>query len=359
MVILHVGMIDKFKCSGVNIVVPIYIKHQEKYANVAFLNLTNQVISDVKNEFNYKFPGSLNKLPCPFNRPDIIVFHQVYRLGFLLIYREAIKNNIPYVIIPHGGLARQVQAKRGLLKLVANYLFFFKFIKKANYVQFLSKDEMLNAFLYPKNWFILPYGIDEKKLNIVKNKREFVDFAYIGRLDIKTKGIDLLLCAIENVVKKCNERFILNIYGPNIKNEHVTIKRLISEKHLEDNVKIHDSVFDNDKKNVLMKSDVFVLTSRNEGLPLGVMEALSYGVPCLVTKGTSFADIVNKYQAGWGCDTNVEDISIAIMQAIKDVKNGVNKSANALLLVKEEYSWDVISKKSIAVYNKILLNNNR
>ena len=47
-----------------------------------------------------------------------------------------------------------------------------------------------------------------------------------------------------------------------------------------------------DKKKVLKDADLFLHTSRSEGHPMGVLEALAYGIPCLLTPGTNMASEV-------------------------------------------------------------------
>ena len=49
---------------------------------------------------------------------------------------------------------------------------------------------------------------------------------------------------------------------------------------------------------------------------MGVIEALSYGVPCLVTKGTNMADDIKEFDAGWTCDTSKEELIEAIKQML-------------------------------------------
>ena len=65
-----------------------------------------------------------------------------------------------------------------------------------------------------------------------------------------------------------------------------------------------------------LKNDVFIRTSRFEGLPLGILEALSLGLPCLVTKGTNLDELVNNYNAGWGVETTSKMVASAIKNAV-------------------------------------------
>lgn len=55
----------------------------------------------------------------------------------------------------------------------------------------------------------------------------------------------------------------------------------------------HGGVYDSDKETILLNSDFFILTSRFKGHLMGLIEALSYGLFCLVTEGSNMADGIN------------------------------------------------------------------
>ena len=68
-----------------------------------------------------------------------------------------------------------------------------------------------------------------------------------------------------------------------------TLITKIEESGLEKIVLIKDEVYGEDKEKVILESDFFILTSRFEGHPMALIEALSYGLPCLVTKGSNMS----------------------------------------------------------------------
>ena len=98
--------------------------------------------------------------------------------------------------------------------------------------------------------------------------------------------------------------------------------------------------------------DVFIMTSRFEGMPMGLIEALSYGIPCLVTKGTNLADEVRSADAGWIAENSVLSIKDAL-RTIIFTRNFTEKGKNALSLSKT-YSWNEIAKQSSSFYKKII-----
>ena len=177
---------------------------------------------------------------------------------------------------------------------------------------------------------------------------------YIGRLEIYIKGIDLLINAA-----KINEDYLLkhnckiSIYGPDLYGRFKNVQKLISGNQLDDLVILNHEIKGKEKEEILINSSLFIQTSRLEGMPMGILEALSYGIPCIVTEGTAIGDYINDYDAGWVAKTNDEDIAVKIKQAIEEKDKWIEKGKNARRLIEEKFSWNKIGKETIDMYKKI------
>lgn len=354
MVILHIAAIENNMCNGVNVIVPQHIKAQSKYADIAFINVKNIEIYGIKNQFKYSDNFAIDSLPYPFNAPQLVVFHEAYRVEYIRISKLLRKQGIPYIIVPHGELTVMAQRKKWLKKKVANILLFNRFIKSAKALQVLSENELGNTRFKVKK-IIGTNGID-----VPCNSKQVFSygaprFIYIGRLELKIKGLDLLLAAVADMAEFLRSSHIkFHLYGPDYKGRFLAVQTLIEEKAIEDIVILSREVVGEKKIAKLLESDVFIQTSRTEGMPLGVLEALSYGIPCLVTEGTSMAGLITEYNAGWGCGCSVDDIKQAIFSAIQQQDLYVQKSKNAKQLIKEKFCWDNIAEKTINEYKKLI-----
>ena len=354
--ILHIACTNGDMCNGVQVVVPRHLDAQAKYANVAFVNISNIKTNINCTQFEYNEEFSIEKLPKPFNKPDIVVFHECYRIQYIKIAKELRKLNVPYVILPHGELSKGSQSSKRLKKIAANILIFNRFINNSVGLQMLSDGEMKNT-KFGKYKFIGTNGI-----NIPESKKQrFNDsnfkIVYIGRLDVYIKGLDLM---IEGVAK-CADYLRLNactldIYGPDILGRRAQVASLIEKYSVGDIIILRDPVFNDEKERVLLEADTFIQTSRTEGMPMGILETLSYGLPCMITEGTTLGNFVNECDAGWVCATDSNGIAKMLTLAISQRDELSTKSQNARNAVQQSFSWDMIAEQTIEKYKGLLEN---
>lgn len=305
--------------------------------------------------------GSINSLEKPFNKPDLVIFHEVYRYPFIKIYKELKNRNIPYIIIPHGSLNKKAQSKHKLKKILGNMLLFRKFIKNANSIQFLSEKENKRSLQFNKDKYVLGNGIyidKDVELKEYKKNQKIFKYIYIGRFDIKIKGLDILLKACnrnKEFMRKNNIQ--LSIYGKDSKDKKgkLYINNYIQKNKLEDVIKLNSEIYDKEKIEKLIDADIFIQTSRTEGQPLSILEALGYGKPVIATPGTNFSKVVEKEKMGWETKLNSKDIALKMQEAYEfSKKYGLNNySYNAKTYIEENFMWEDITKKALSIYKKV------
>lgn len=100
---------------------------------------------------------------------------------------------------------------------------------------------------------------------------------------------------------------------------------------------------------ILNKSDVFILPSLWEGLPISLLEAMSLKKPCIVSNVIGNRDVISNDNNGFVCN-NLNEF-IEVIKNIQDNKYNLEKvSENAFNDVKNIYNTDVMCKKYCNIY---------
>lgn len=352
-VILNIADIENNPYNGVCVVVPQHVEHEANFATVGVINVNNKKIDGIKSQIDFNRPFDVNLLPKPFNKPNLVVFHEVYRPCYLKIAKNLRKNNIPYIVVPHGELTAEAQKKKHLKKVAANILLFNKFIKESAAIQCLSQRE-LDSTKFNKTKFIGTNGISMPKIKKTDFNFDKINFTYIGRLESYIKGIDLMIDAIS--LKKeflLKNNCSVTLYGPDLFGRGDKIRKMIAEHDVSDLVCLKNEVSGEEKEKILLQADVFIQTSRSEGMPTGILEALSYGLPVFITEGTTLGNFVKQYNAGFVCETTAESIADMFEKIVKNRELFSAKGAKAVELIEDNFEWDKVASQTIEVYKEM------
>lgn len=358
--LLFISALVGGKYAGPTTSVPNQVFSQSKIDNVFWYNLTDvkcpmENCSNIYHNINEYPSEKLEDLPFPFSQPDLTIFEELHKIKFIKFANQLKKRKIPYIIVPRSQLTKQYMMNKKLKKKIGNFIIFNKFVSSAKAIQYLSIQEQYDSKEYNQGvkGFIMPNGIFSNLINRNYEYKEKFYGVFIGRYNIYQKGLDMLIESIKDLKDELiNEKIYINLYGPDERTGNKSaIERLVSEAKINKIVNVYGAVYEDEKMEVLNKADFFIHTSRYEGMPMAVLEALSYGLPCIVTKGTNMTEMIDKYCAGWSCEDNVKSIVIGLKKFINDKSRLKQYSENAIMLSKE-YNWDKIAEKS----HKIFLN---
>lgn len=158
------------------------------------------------------------------------------------------------------------------------------------------------------------------------NSRKFVA---VGRF-AKQKGFDVLIEAFNFVVKEIPDSELYIIGDTTYGNSEVAdeLKELISKYQLDGKVLFPG--FQDNPYPYLANADVFVLSSRYEGLPNSLIEALALGKPCAATKCIPIISrIIQDGKNGFlASPENPQELANAMIGALKlkDIENTYSPS---------------------------------
>ena len=346
MKILYISHLSTNIAAGMNWSVPASVNAQSKIDDVLWINITNGLMPHWKkvcahhNISEYGEELHLDIIPEEFRRPDVVVFEGLYFKEYLKFAKELREEKIPYIIVPRSSMTKQAMHNHAWLKKwIAHKLYFNKFIKGAWRIQYLTQQEADDSTkMFKTPYFIVPNGFNTPDVKKDSFCSKGIQAIFIGRLYMYQKGLDILLDVVSEVHKELKDAgFFLNIYGPH-RHDYKKIKNEIEKRGINDIASVNDEISGKEKERAILDSDIFIMTSRFEGHPMGMIEALAYGLPCLATRGTNMVDVIREYDAGWICDADKQSIKDTLLVAVSEKEKYNGKSVNALMLAKQ-YDW--------------------
>jgi len=172
---------------------------------------------------------------------------------------------------------------------------------KASYVIALSEGSrrMLSDFCDSDKIVVLPNAVTMP--DYVKNDYSDKNVLFLGGYE-KRKGIDDLLEAIPKVLDKLPDaQFIICGAGDSSKVKPQKVqeegniaenKSLLRNGIYDNNITWLGWVDDNKKKELFMSCRVFTLPSYDEGMPMALLEAMSYGLIAVASDAGAIADVI-------------------------------------------------------------------
>lgn len=369
MEIVHVvlGKVNTNKMNGVNKVVDNLAKNQMDLGhNVTIWGITKNPVHSypVRNYHTLLFldrskfllPKGIRKALSKVNSETVFHFHGGFIPQFFFVAMLLKSKGFSYVFTSHGSYNKVAMERSYWKKKLFIWLFDKALVSQAKSMHFIGKSEIEGAkdvFDF-SNYALIPNGqsFDSELFSQKGNLNGMTIFGFCGRLDIKTKGLDLLFQGFANFLNASKSRqselWIIGD-GP----ERKALEELSSQLGIADNVRFWGSVFGERKLKLMRNLDYMVLTSRNEGLPGVILEAAALGVPSIVSKETNMADYLIKYKAGFALE---ENNSIQIQQSLQQAKETkMNKRLQALQLgavqmVSKEFDWRSIAARVSQMY---------
>ncbi|QDQ42892.1 glycosyltransferase [Methylacidiphilum kamchatkense] len=296
-----------------------------------------------------------------FNLLDI---HSIWSLITSQSAKIALQNNIPYIFTPHGMTSRWDFNKHPLAK---SFFYFFHFKKqweKANAIRFVTEKEK-NDCILPINSFcaIIPYFIEIPKEILEEKPKAIINeiilpkndpvLLFLGRIDAQ-KGVIEMLQAFDYAWRQ-NPKIHFFVVGPSSgiygQKAYCIYQSLQSKSH------IHwlGPVYGKDKWYLFKRADIFITLSKNEGLPIAVVEALGMGKPVIVTRECNIFGL-DRYGCGIYVNDNPEEVASSLLLLIENNERLLEMGKKARHFYESHYSQEVVSQKLIDFYFQIIRN---
>lgn len=292
-------------------------------------------------------------------RADVVHITSIFLAESFFAARMARKFKKPYVISPRGNLMDDPMSRKGMKKRL-----YFRFMEKKNLerasaVHFTTereKRESLAKFSNPNTVVImnpmeppLPYAAFpvREKIGIPPDTKIILS---LGRLH-PIKGFDTLIPAFAETKKKIPEAVLL-IAGPDEGGYRREIEKMASKEKVTESVFFSGEVLGEEKAALFRESTLFVCPSYSENFGMSVLEALSYGIPTVVTEGVGLSDEIGNSGSGVVVQKNPGELSSAFLKIISDRKFASSLSEAGLAFSFSECAPVRIAGKFTELYKK-------
>ncbi len=172
---------------------------------------------------------------------------------------------------------------------------------------------------------------------------------FLGRIGDR-KGIFDLMEIMPDIIKAYPQAH-LSVGGDG------EIKRLhdcIEEHDLQNYVTHIGWVTDEAKEKHLMESSIYLLPSYNEGLPMGMLEAMSYKCAVVTSNVGGIPEVINHGQNGLMVEPgDQKGLQSLILDLMLDENKCIHMGENAYRSILEDYSCEIAIKRVLAVYHKL------
>lgn len=303
-----------------------------------------------------------------YNNTDlkgIIVIKDRCTLDYIISLGKFIRNTKPDLIIVHG-YSTHIWTKLALaysklnIKLIhvehntEKYTPFRRYLtqkldKYTNKYICVSKgvaNHLIKQGIDKSKVQVIYNGIDIKKFDLPKEPHNIFTVGMVARFS-KQKDQMTLIKAIEYLVKEKKEQVNLLLMG--IGKTRKKCEKYIIENNLNEHIKIIEGNF----KDLIVKTDLFVLATHYEGLPLVLCEAMASHTPIIATNVPGVNEIIINNKTGLLVKENdVYDLANNILK----MKNNIN-ATKTFILNANKFSHEIFTLKIMYNnYKKVIEN---
>ena len=295
----------------------------------------------------FDFAGQLRK-----NRPDLVHIHSSFGPSFYrkmpFTYMAAAKG-IPVINHIHGAdfnmfFTTASERKKKLIRKVygkCSKLIALSDEWKENLKQIVPEEKIVVI----ENYCVIP---EMTNSDLMETHRE-VRLLFLGEIGMRKGAFDVPVI-LSRVMEK-GKRFHMIMAGDGTAADVSRVKEMIRECGLSDKVEFPGWVRGKEKEKLLKESDVLLLPTYNEGMPMTVLEAMAYGKAIVTTNVGGIPKLIERNVSGFLCKPgDVSDMAECILELIECPEKIIKFGEKAREKAVNSYSMEKHKEKFCALY---------
>ena len=284
---------------------------------------------------------------------DVLHLHAAFSPQNNLILRRV---SLPTVLSPHGVYSPESLGHSKWKKRVFKRLIELPSLKTIDAVCGLTEAEAeeTRAFGYQGRIEVIPNGVSDPLPGLDGERfRRTVGLAegeklglFVGRIDLHHKKIDEVAKAVAQ-----SSGWHLAVVGPDYRGDEARLRALIDGIEGGERVHIVGSLRGRELGEAFAGSDLFLLLSRFEGMSMSLLEALSHGLPVVVSPGVEQAVPVAASGAGWEREpSGLPDLLVGLAADSEQLNTAKRRTKEMIA----GYRWDAVAAAYGDLYRSIL-----
>jgi len=277
-----------------------------------------------------------SQLGAALTTRDVLVLHSTYTPGNLGAAWCARRHDVPYIVMPHGGYAARARDRRHRRKRLWQPVE-RAYLEHALAVHVFFENETRDVKEVAPNarWLVAPTGFDMPLDRWDGGTGGYL--AWLGRYDIRTKGLDLLVYALGKL--PAPDRHPLRLHGRRSEDSPEDVASIAQASGLADVVTVGGEIGESQKADFFRRAIAYVHPSRWESHSLGLVEALAYGIPSVVSVFCVIAPELRAADAAVIVDPTPDGIAQGISALLRSPRQ---YSDRAIRFVQTSLAWNAI-----------------
>lgn len=295
---------------------------------------------------------------------DLVHITTIYSFAALMAVRHCRKHKIPYIMNVAGDLNPYLLNWHAWRKKLYWKFTLRRDLELAEAIHYKCEGEVENArplnLLVPA--VIVPNGINIEEFRNLPPKGEFRKkntvtadkyiILFLGRLSY-VKGLDRLVEAFEELALKRNDLSLV-LVGPDDEGFYGRIGKLIENEEILTRIVYAGALYKEEKLAVLQDADLLVLPSFSENFAISVIEAMSVGLPVVMSKTTNLSKELHRAKSALIVDCERKELVKGIENLLNDPQLRSQLSANGKRLVHERYTCEKSAEQMYRGYAEII-----
>ena len=294
---------------------------------------------------------------------DIVHIHAVFNYSSLSAARACRKHAVPYIVRPLGTLDPWSMSQKRVKKKLFWRTFGKSMLENAAAVHYTTEAEQraVETTLNTNHGAVVPLGVDlppshGSSSSLITPHLRTPYLLFLSRLHPK-KGVEVLIEAFTSVMGE--ERFKdwkLLIAGEGDEEYVRSLSALTSRCDMDDSIEFLGWLDGEAKAAALCDASLFVLPSHQENFGMSVVEAMSCGVPVMVSPQVNLAAAIEKTGAGWVVRADKTRMKTALEGIIEAPEERQRRGEIARRL-SSELSWENAATLLKRLYVRALVTN--